>query len=300
MKISELDDKLLTDDEKYMLVMRGIKDYELIKPNDNTKSDLIVVLGCSPIPLEDRVKKMMGLYRLGYSNNILLSGGNGWKKLYKKKDPQTGEEYVDEEKWKQLLEAIRTTIGANLLGNNPSKKELELFDRFNEGMKEMMHVDSMPSYEEQQEKKNMNLNEAEFMKLIILTNGGLKGAHIFHEPFSFNTKDNMQYTKKYIESLLKTGELKELKRIMVVTSSFHCQRARLTFKKYFPNVEILTCPSTLDFQRIGSELGPNMMKNSYYKKQIINECNALINYSKNGSIADEEVGAILDNSEIEI
>ena len=289
MKISKIDDKLLTDDEKYELIMHGIKDFELEKANDKTKEDLIVVLGCSPKPLEERIKKMMGLYRQGYSSNILLSGGKGWQKLFKKKNPETGEEYIDEVKKNKLLNVIRQTIGLNLLGDNPTRKELELFDRFNEGMKEMMLIDSMPSYKDEQEKKMLKFTEAEFMKLIILTNGGLRGARIFHEPFSANTKENMHNTKIFIDSLERSGELPKIDRIMVVSSSFHCRRAILTFKKMFPNIEIVACPATKDLQRNNTILGPEMMQNDYYRKQIANECNAIVNYTKNGSIEDVDL-----------
>lgn len=293
MRLSELDDKLLTNEEKFKIIMYGIKDFELENADDSSKSDLIVVLGCSPKPLEARVKKMMALYKKGYATNILLSGGDGWQKLFRKTNKETGEEYVDEVKKAELLDAIRKTIGANLLGDNPSPQELALFDRFNEGMKEMMNENSMPSYEEEQEKRKLELTEAEFMKLIIISNGGLNGAKFFHEPFSSNTKENMIYTKRYIDSLIKNGAIEKVDRIMVVTSSFHCRRATLTFKKNLPNIEILACPTTLDLIGRGTSLGPEMMENEYYRKQINNECNALVNYAKNGSIEDAELEEFL-------
>ena len=291
MKLSELQYSSLTDDEKFEIVMNGITDLYEKEVDDNSKVDLIVVLGCSPIPLEARIKKMMQLVRKGYSNNILLTGGNGWQKLYKKKDPVTGATYIDEEKKKDLLKAIRLTISANLLGDNPGEKERALFERFNEGMEQMMH-EEVSSFEKCQEDKLLKLDEAEFMKLMILSNGGLKGTKIFHEPFSYNTRENMQNTKALVSGLIKRGELKKLDSLIVVSSSFHCRRAMLTFQKSFPGLKVIPCPATLDLDKRGVKLGREMLNNEYYKKQIDNECDALINYSKNGSIQDVELSEL--------
>lgn len=299
MKLSKLNYDKLTEDEKYELIMNGISDLSKEEVSDKNKADIIVVLGCTPVPLEARIKKTMQLYNKGYARNILLAGGDGWQKLYKKKDPNTGKIYIDEAKKRELLEAIKNTINANLLGDNPSQKQIELFQRFNEGMNKMMLTNEVKSFEEKQDDYKLNLDEAEFMKLMILSNGGLKGAKIFHEPFSYDTKENMQNTKSLIDGLLKRGEIEKLDRIIVVTSSFHCRRAMLTFKKYFSNIDIITCPATDDLEKRGISLGRDMLKNEYYKKQLDNESKALINYSRNGSIADIELGEILPNDIME-
>ena len=300
MKLSELNYSFLTDDDKYELVMNGVYDLAMQEPTKETKSDLIIVLGCSPNPLEARIKKMMTLYRKGYGENILLTGGNGWQKLYKKTDPITGKVYIDEKKRKELLEAIRQTIGANLLGTNPTEKELALFERFNEGMKQMIHEYEAVSFEKHKEDQMLKMNEAEFMKLMILSNGGLRGAKIFHEPFSYNTKENMQNTEALLNGLQSRGELQKLDSIIVVTSSFHCRRVLLTFKKRFPNIKIIASPSTLDMEKRGvASLGKELLENKYYKEQIEHESDALINYSKNGSIADVDLREILPENIID-
>ena len=54
MKISELDYNKLSEDEMYDLVTSGIVDLEKEEPTDKTKSDIIVVLGCSPRTLRAR------------------------------------------------------------------------------------------------------------------------------------------------------------------------------------------------------------------------------------------------------
>ena len=82
---------------------------------------------------------------------------------------------------------------------------------------------------------------------------------------------------------------------MIVTSSFHCRRALLTFKKYFKDLKILACPSTLDLKEKGVTLAKEEMLNSeYYKKQIENELNAIVNYTRNGSIEDCDISEFLE------
>ena len=299
MKLSQLDYSLLSDDDKYELVMNGVYGLAKQEPTEKSKSDLIIVLGCSPIPLEARIKKMIKLFEKGYGKNILLTGGDGWQKLYKKKDSVTGETYIDEVKRRELLEAIRQTIGANLLGDNPGEKERALYERFNEGMKQLMLDSEIIPFEKRQEDRLLKMDEAEFMKLMILSNGGLKGAKIFHEPFSYNTKENMQNTGALNRGLLSRGELSKLDNMIVITSSFHCRRAMLTFKKQFPNVRIAPCPATLDLEKKGLKIGKEMLKDAYYRKQIENECKAIINYSKNGSIEDVNIEDILPNEIME-
>ena len=293
MKISKLDFDSLSEEDKFNLIMHGIRDISEDEPSDNTKSDLITVLGCSPVPLRARVLKMMSLVKRGFSNTVLLSGGGGWQKLYRKIDPQTGEEVINEAKKEELLRAIVKTISGDILGDNPSEKEVELYRRFVEAMKEMGQTDHVMSYEERQEKKKLRLTEAEFMNMIIITNGGLKGVKYLREPFSDNTKENMEYTKALLKSQLKAQGLEKLRRIIIVTSSFHCRRAYLTFKKQFPEVEVIVCPATQDLQDANVSLGTGMLDSSYYKTQISRECNAIINYSKNGSIADLDLEEFL-------
>ncbi len=42
-----------------------------------------------------------------------------------------------------------------------------------------------------------------------------------------------------------------------------------------------------------------MLNNPYYKKQIENECQAIINYSRNGSIEDVDLSEFLPQSIME-
>ena len=292
MKVSKLDYERLSEEDKYLIVMSRIIDFSQITPKEGSLADLIVVLGCSPIPLRARTLKMMELVNRGYGRNVLLSGGDGWQKLFRKKDSTTGEIIINEPKRQELLSAISATISKDLLGDNPTQKELDLHERFIQGMREMGQTDHLMTYEQRQEKKKCDMTEAQFMQLIILTNGGLKGAKIFHEPFSFDTKQNMEYTKGFLKTSQRTGEIPNIGRMIIVTSSFHCRRAYLTFKKQFPNVEIAVCPSTVDLTDRGLSL-ERMLESNYYSTQVSRECQAIINYSRNGSIADVDLSELI-------
>ena len=98
MKVSKLDYERLSDEDKYLIVMSGIIDFSQTTPKEGEKADVIVVLGCSPIPLRARTLKMMELVRNGYGQNVLLSGGKGWQALFRKKDKVTGEITINEAK----------------------------------------------------------------------------------------------------------------------------------------------------------------------------------------------------------
>ena len=204
---------------------------------------------------------MMELVKLEYSKNVLLSGGKGWQKLFRKKDANTGKTIVNEAKKEELTLAIHKCINGSLLCSD--------------------------------EERLLDMSEANMMKLIIISNGGLVNTKIFHEPFSYNTRENIEYAKTLINGLLKRKEIEKLNRMIIVTSSFHCKRAYLTFKKAFSDVDILVCPATKDLEDRGTSLGKAMLSNTYYNKQIHLECDAIINYSRNGSILDAELCEIV-------
>ncbi len=292
MKVSKLDYERLSDEEKYLIVMSKIIDFSHVTPKQDEKADVIVVLGCSPIPLRARTLKMMELVRNGYGQNVLLSGGKGWQNLFRKKNKETGEITINEPKRQELLAAISKTISADLLGDNPTPKRLELHERFIQGMRELGQTEHVMSYEQRQEIKKCDMTEVQFMQLIILSNGGLKGAKMLHEPFSTTTKQNMEYTTRLLEILTRGNEGSPVRRMIIVTSSFHCRRSYLTFKKQFPNIEVVVCPSTLDLTDRGLSID-RMLESDYYRTQIARECDAIINYSRNGSIADVELSDLV-------
>jgi uncharacterized SAM-binding protein YcdF (DUF218 family) len=97
-----------------------------------------------------------------------------------------------------------------------------------------------------------------------------------------------------IEDMVVNGGLDPVSRIMVITSPFHCRRARFSFERYFPNTEIIACPSTLGIEKKGLTLTKDsLMSDPYYMKQFRNELDAMINYSKKGFIKDHEISDIL-------
>ncbi len=287
MKISELDYSKLSEDEMYSIVTSGIIDLEGVEPTDKTLSDVIVVLGCSPRPLKARIKKMMALQKSGYSKRVLFSGGKGWQSLVKK----------DPNKRKVLLEDIRQAVSADLLGDNPSQIELDLYERFNEGMKKIMGPNyKTKTYQERIDDEKMELTEEEYMQLIMLTNGGLRTAKMYNEPFSTNTKENMLYTGKVFKKI--EEEKKEpIERVMIVTSSFHCRRAYLTFKKNFPNIDFIVVPSTEDLKEYGLDYSIGMIQNEKYRNYIKGEAKKIIDYSKKGDILDVQLSDLVGEEE---
>ena len=87
-----------------------------------------------------------------------------------------------------------------------------------------------------------------------------------------------------------SDKINKIERIMIITSSFHCRRATLSFKKYFPDIDILACPSTKVMENSNVKFEKeSMMNNKYYMQQFRNELDAIINYSRNGSIVDANI-----------
>lgn len=117
---------------------------------------------------------------------------------------------------------------------------------------------------------------------------------IFLEPNSINTIQNLEYSKALLDDLQKSGKVDSIKRIMIVTSLFHCRRAELSFKKYFPDIEVMSCPATLDINNAGiSFKKEDLMQDQYYMQQFRNELNAIVNYSRNRSISDLDIEDVL-------
>ena len=299
MNISELDIKKLSYDEKFFLVMHGIEDLAKTRQSETQNTDLIIVLGASPFPIRARIYKMIELLDNGVSKHVLFSGGRGWKTLLE--TPGKG---------LTMLMAIRDTINADLLGDNPTKEQMKIHKRFNNEMANAGIYNHISTFDEEKIRKKFNMTETQFMWLIYLSimmgRDSANGAHIhsgvkfFREPFSTTTVENMKYTKALIESALKQRhhglppELPEADKLLIVTASYHCRRAFLTFKKAFPNAQIVVCPSTEDLERNGIGLDQeSYSKSDYYSRQIQNECDAMINYTKNGSIANMSLEELL-------
>lgn len=281
MKYSELDTNKLNDNDIYDLIMTGIKDYSEEKPTEKTNPDFLVVLGCSPVPLKARVVKMMHLHKKGYGKYILFSGGTGWHKLFKPqnktfKDEKSMSEYMKlkAKKFKDMKKALHDTVGEELKPNHEN-----------------------PYQHRRRMKKLLRKPEAQIGYKIMKACQDIiqiDGEKIFYEQNSTNTIQNLEYSKKLLDDLQKEGKVDKINRIMIITSSFHCRRAELSFKKYFPDVEVMSCPATMDITNAGILFNKNdLMSSAYYMQQFRNELNAIVNYTRNGSIADLNVEDVL-------
>ena len=122
----------------------------------------------------------------------------------------------------------------------------------------------------------------------MLAFGRIDSDKIFLENNSSNTRENI------VNSMGVMQERKEdITSVMIITSCFHCKRTELTFKKFFPDVEVKACPSTKDLYDNGITLDKeSLMSNQYYRQEIRNELRGIVEYSRNGSIADEEIKGI--------
>ncbi len=276
MKFSKLNSQQLTIDEKYELIMAGIKNYAKEKATEADKVDFLVVLGCTPVPLKARVIKASELYRMGYAQYVLFSGGKAWNQRFIK----------DPKKLTEMVEAYKKMVKPELIGSRLSDREKKINQL----------VGSHSTVEDEKvTKRILSLSESQLMSQMMISLGNVPANCIFHEPFSNNTKENMENTKKLFQSLVNRGEVPPIKSVMVVTSSFHCRRAMLTFRKYFKNLRITACPATLDLKERGVEFSKEgMLSNQYYREQIERELDAIINYSRNGTIEDVDIAEAVD------
>lgn len=286
MKYSELDISKISDSKAYDLVMSGVKDYAKIPVDEESKPDLLIVLGATPIPMKARIIKAMQLYKNGYGKYIVLSGGKGWHKLFKTEDRSfndDAERYTyysgKRRKYKSMRRALQKTIPQEL--RNKNKQGKALYRHMHRAIE-----------------NNLNKSEADIgLKIIKACSeiGNIDKEKILLENNSSNTKENI------LNSMQIASSLENIKRVMIITSSFHCKRAKLSFKKYFPDVEVEVCPSTKDLSDNGVTLEKeSYMSKHYYRQQVRNELKGIIDYSKNESIADEEIKDInlKENDEI--
>ena len=276
MKFSELDISKLSLEERYELIMHGIQDYARVGVSEDTKADFLIVLGCRPVPLKARIIKAAELYKKGHAKYLLFSGGHGWNKKVE----------VASDKDREMIEAVKNIVSPQLIGQVVNEKE--------QAIEEKMHMTPEERLEEL-DAKIRNLSECQLMTKMMITLGDVPQSHIFHEPFSNNTVENIKYTEALFRSIVKRGEVPKIDSVMLVTSSFHCRRAVLTFRKYFKKFKILACPTTLDFKEKGLRFCKEDILNSeYYRTQIENELNAIVNYTKNSSIEDCDIAEVVD------
>lgn len=279
MKYSELDISKLTLDEKYELIMHGITNLSNKEARDDEKVDFLIVLGGRPATLKARIIKTIELYKRGYGKYILFSGGHGWNKGVEE----------NSEKDIEMIDFIKTNISPRLNGIERTSKEKEVLARYETYIgknKEDEEIDL--------NKRIRDLSETQIMARMLQTLSDIPESCIYHEPFSTNTKENMEYTSALLKSLQKRGEVSEIKSIMLVTSSFHCRRSMLTFKKYLGDLKITSCPTTLDMKERGVTFEKSsILNNNYYRKQIEDEVQRIFDYIKNGSFEDADIDELV-------
>ena len=280
MKYSELDINTLSEKQIYDLVMSEVRDYAKVPVDEAKSPDLIIVLGAAPAPMKPRVIKSMELFKLGYGKYIALSGGKGWHKLFVP-------DHVEMEKLKYDIDAQGEYVKKKLKCAKHQERVLRgiipnQFKQNKKGTRGYGHSMRV------QTKKMLQKSEADIASLIIKEYSEIAEidpTKVFLEEDSSNTVENM------INSMEMMRKVDDIKSVMIVTSCFHCKRAELTFKKYFPDVEVRACPSTLELTSNNRTLTREslMSGEDYYKRAIRRELQGIIAYTRNGTIADEEI-----------
>jgi uncharacterized SAM-binding protein YcdF (DUF218 family) len=79
MNLSEINVKEMTEDQKYDLVIKGIS-CRAADIQKSTKKTAIVILGAAPEPIRRRMIKAAELYKKGYGQYLIFSGGSGWQR----------------------------------------------------------------------------------------------------------------------------------------------------------------------------------------------------------------------------
>lgn len=293
MKFSELDIDKLSDEDVFDLIMSGITDIANNRPTNDNNPDFLIVLGCSPTPLKARVVKMMQLYKNGYGKYVLLSGGKGWHKLFKAEnkkfrsdDERSAYMRLKAKKYKEMKVALKKS----------------LFDDMVDKKLEGKHGKTLYKYMGKRLKQALDESEAEIAYKIMKAAQeavNIPDDKLFFEQESLNTIQNLDYSKVLLDELQDSGKIGEIKRIMVITSAYHCRRSMLSFKKFFTDVEVMVCPSTLDIKEKGLQLKKDdLMKNNFFMNKCRNEINAIVNYTRNKNIADAKIEDVIDDKDV--
>lgn len=111
---------------------------------------------------------------------------------------------------------------------------------------------------------------------------GVSEKDILVETTSKNTKENVLASLIILDRFF---ELHKIKRLLIVTASYHMRRTYLTFKTYMPNwIEYSFCPAEDEYTNKNNWL---LHENS--RKRVIDESRKIIRYIRQGSIKDDIV-----------
>ncbi|MCR2821056.1 YdcF family protein [Lederbergia panacisoli] len=108
---------------------------------------------------------------------------------------------------------------------------------------------------------------------------GIPETDILVETLSTNTKENILASLLVLDRFF---DLHKVKRLLIVTASYHMQRTHLTLKTYMPSwIEFSLCPA--EDQSTKKE---NWFLNVHGRKRVTEESRKIIRYIKEGAIVD--------------
>ncbi|WP_218094342.1 YdcF family protein [Paenibacillus solanacearum] len=111
---------------------------------------------------------------------------------------------------------------------------------------------------------------------------GVSEEDILVEPLSTNTRDNVLFSSKILEDSI---GLATVRRILIVTTTYHMRRAFMTMKTYLPDSITYTfCP--VDDQNTKRE---NWFLNEKGTARAREECKKIIIYTRNGQLRDFDI-----------
>ena len=261
MRVSELNYDLLTDQDKIELVMQSIVDLSNKKCDSENMVDAVVILGASPPPMVSRINKAIKIYQNGWTKTIMLSGGVGWQRLINTPNEEVNnikaeiflkcidnyyveypliepEDAINPEYWSnpQNEEIVKEAMEAGKRNREAFLKEANDYLKEN-GIKSDTGEDL--TYEEIERDVNLKIPESNLIYTVLRRIANKNDdLNVYYENGSTNTPENAMGVKNAFDALNK-----KINKMIVVTSTFHCRRTLFTFKKYMPDVEVLTSPT---------------------------------------------------------
>ncbi|MBS4193572.1 YdcF family protein [Lederbergia citri] len=126
-------------------------------------------------------------------------------------------------------------------------------------------------------------NGNSFPEAIVLKNKaldlGIPEEDILVETISTNTKENILASLLVLD---RHFDLHKVKRLLIVTASYHMRRTYLTLKTYMPSwIEFSLCPAEDQSTKID-----NWFLNVHGRKRVMEESRKIITYIKEGAIVD--------------
>jgi hypothetical protein len=254
--------------------MTGVEDCSGRKPKESEMPEYVILPGAMPTILEARINKLDALYKNGWCKNIIISGGNIWKDRIPDKPGDTSQQRLLKTKHRLVLQRIF--------------KNLFEYTRSDESTK-IRDLISMRKVLVKNSDKYIGESEGNLGYILFKNKNDSNKPTAFIDTKATNTKENSLRSHDIVEDneSEKGRTADDVKKIMIVTSTFHCRRTMLTFKKDFPNAEIIACPTMSKIDKKEFINTPNIIN------QLRNECKKCIDYIKKGDLADIEIEEIV-------